>query len=734
MSRITFNYNGKERLLYNNSYALIIGVDKYEHKAVTPLKYAENDARAVAACLPGLGFPKENIIIRLSSEHQITRESIHGILDAELNRKIGKDDRFLFYFAGHGVSQDSNGKKRGHLLLPDSEFYGRWPTKQRPYLKKKPGKSLPMANLLEDIESLSAKHKLLLIDACFSGFMMQSRSGLQGQPDLGKKLLQWAEEPVTQVITAGKSGQFTFEKNEYEHGVFTWHLLNGLKGAADANEDGVIAFAELGAYVCDHVSIEKDVEQVPQHGNVTGEGNFFFLYGEKHKPKSSTLLPDKDVTLGKALSDTKEIGVSPKGNRRYQRNYEKGTMYAADSPGSNPPFRVLDSLIGLRYKAMGGINSPLGFPVSDQMDAWSSQYIDWISRGTVQFFEGGNIYNLQRYGAHSVLKGKIKDIFEASENTLIEETGKKRTGGILGFPISEQIELFRGSSKSGLVQQFEFGVIIVWDGEGYVIAGHIHDVFQSIGGWDSELGFPLSNEKPLTSSISGAKGRYQDFENGCILFNEINVAPLVIHGGIFSKWVRNKENYGFPLSAAYQSSQGIEQIFEGGKLISASESPGAIDSHSKPSKGDRTTMSEPVASMKAVNDGRGTKVAFRAFNGNFVTATDRESSPLMTRTNQKGEHRTFSIHNLPNGNVYLQSFDGYYVSAENGGGGKIYITSKEPDDHESFKLVTIDEKRIAVKTYRGYFISPEGSHGELTARALQIRGDVDIFELIRLDG
>jgi len=282
----------KNRELYNNSWALVVGINNYENHLIPGLAFAESDAEAVASFLPRLGFPEENITLLLGSRKKVSRETIQEILEARLNPKIEKEDRFLFYFAGHGVSYESNRHRRGYLLMQDSELCGRWPSRSEPFLKKMPIKALEMGQFLDLVKSLPLKHKLLLIDSCFSGFMTYPRRGLPAGPasDINKKLTQWTREPVTQIITAGRSGQSAYEKGAYQHGVFTWYLLKGLEGNADTRGDGVISFLDLAAYICDRVSQEIAVEQDPQTGTCEGEGQFIFLYGEENRRKASEAL------------------------------------------------------------------------------------------------------------------------------------------------------------------------------------------------------------------------------------------------------------------------------------------------------------------------------------------------------------------------------------------------------------------------------------------------------------
>ena len=46
----------------------------------------------------------------------------------------------------------------------------------------------------------------------------------------------------------------SLELPELGHGIFTYYLVEGLKGAADANHDGIVSLIELYAYVKDQVT------------------------------------------------------------------------------------------------------------------------------------------------------------------------------------------------------------------------------------------------------------------------------------------------------------------------------------------------------------------------------------------------------------------------------------------------------------------------------------------------
>lgn len=98
--------------------------------------------------------------------------------------------------------------------------------------------------------------------------------------------------------------------------------------------------------------------------------------------------------------------------------------------------QVVLGAIGSAYRAAGGPEGTLGFPVSGEID---------IRGGKFQRFEHGNIYWSPKTGAHAVPEGDIMDHWG--------ETGWEN--GPFGYPVGPQKQIPAG----GLEQQFEGGWI-----------------------------------------------------------------------------------------------------------------------------------------------------------------------------------------------------------------------------------------------------------------------------------
>jgi len=249
--------------IYDNSYALIIGIDKYEN--VSNLDYAVKDANSITTLLrDNFNFPSKNIQTLLNEE--ATYSNIRNSL-SEISSSAKANDRVLIYFAGHGMTKDlPDGGEMGYLLPVDG-------IKDNLYAS-----AIPM-NDLKDLSYMSkAKHMLFLVDACYGGLAAVGKRGLDAT-NTTNYIKKVTNIKSRQIITAGGKAEQVIEKPEWGHSAYTMNLLRGLRsGLADSNEDGYITADELGDYLTERVTIDSDNQQTPQSRRLTShEGEFIFI-------------------------------------------------------------------------------------------------------------------------------------------------------------------------------------------------------------------------------------------------------------------------------------------------------------------------------------------------------------------------------------------------------------------------------------------------------------------------
>ncbi len=80
-----------------------------------------------------------------------------------------------------------------------------------------------------------------------------------------------AEAATVAIITASRPAEVSIELPELGHGIFTYYLVNGLKGAADLNRDGIVSLQELYEYVEQQVTTKSRAVGGNQHPVMKGE-------------------------------------------------------------------------------------------------------------------------------------------------------------------------------------------------------------------------------------------------------------------------------------------------------------------------------------------------------------------------------------------------------------------------------------------------------------------------------
>ena len=270
---------------YSSSYALVVGINRYSHWP--NLEYAARDAGEIAAVLKQRGFT----VFRLTNQNA-TR---HNILDRleRIRKSVDANSRVVFYFAGHGQTEDlPGGRERGYIVPADADEFD-WQ-----------GTMLPMDQLNRTIKKFKAKHILLAFDSCYSGLgLTRSIKRSQKQDDVYiKKMMQ---SRSIQILTAGSRSEQAIEAEG--RGLFTDHLLAALSGAADINSDGHITATEIYATVRPSITRQSHSRQTPQFGYIEGNGDIIF----QHTPAASdhtTILIDTPINGIDVWAGTAEIG------------------------------------------------------------------------------------------------------------------------------------------------------------------------------------------------------------------------------------------------------------------------------------------------------------------------------------------------------------------------------------------------------------------------------------------
>ena len=102
-----------------------------------------------------------------------------------------------------------------------------------------------------------------MVDACYSGSLLTSR-----RPDLSQmqNFYQQISESAggTAFLLSSKDTEYSKESSGLRQGVFSYFLIEGMKGKADFNRDQIVTIAELYEYIQKGVRDYTKNEQNPQ--------------------------------------------------------------------------------------------------------------------------------------------------------------------------------------------------------------------------------------------------------------------------------------------------------------------------------------------------------------------------------------------------------------------------------------------------------------------------------------
>lgn len=243
-------------------FAAIIGVSRYQFQdaGLNDLKYADADARAVRDFLlqpNGGGFKSSDIIYLENSG--ATNDAVRNAL-MKLLPRAGPNDLVLIYIASHG-SPDPYQPQKLYFLMNDTK------------VADMPKTGLGMFELQALLDNeLRAERVVVFIDSCHS-------AGIDNRKLVTGRQLARVENNILNLYASRLSGETgravltSSDVNEISeeganwgggHGVFTWALLEGLRGAADLNRDRVLTAGEVFDYVSNRVSTETNARQNPR--------------------------------------------------------------------------------------------------------------------------------------------------------------------------------------------------------------------------------------------------------------------------------------------------------------------------------------------------------------------------------------------------------------------------------------------------------------------------------------
>ncbi|MCX6278123.1 MAG: SUMF1/EgtB/PvdO family nonheme iron enzyme [Bacteroidetes bacterium] len=270
MQQVKVNIANKPVVLYQKSYALLIGVSDYSN-GLKKLPGVKEDIEAVKDQLEKFGFL---VTVVMNPDNTGLTNAFNNFI---ANYGQEKESRLVFYFAGHGYTRNIYGNEIGYLLpvnCPNPELN---PSGFQ-------SNAMPMGQIELFAQQVGSKHALFLFDACFSGAVFAPSRDIPG-------IISYKTElPVRQFITSGSADETVPDQS-----IFRRQLLAGLQGEADLNHDQYITGTELGDYLQTTVVNYSRSSLHPQVGKIRDpkldDGDFVFVV------KNNTAKPPDDIII-----------------------------------------------------------------------------------------------------------------------------------------------------------------------------------------------------------------------------------------------------------------------------------------------------------------------------------------------------------------------------------------------------------------------------------------------------
>ncbi len=250
-----------------NLYLITIGINQYKNPKYN-LNYAQADADAVEKIVKGSSASlfKEVISYPLRNDKAI-KGNIFKAFD-EIKKKSLEQDVLFVYYAGHGVMSEGGQKAREFFIIPYdiTQLYGRDELLFE--------KAISAEEMKGYAQGINAQKQVFILDACQSAGALESVAARGAMEE--KAIAQMARSTGTFWITASGSNQFATEFEKLGHGVFTYALLEGVKGEADANEDQKLTIRELSTYIENKVpELSEQFKGLSQFPSAYSFGNDF---------------------------------------------------------------------------------------------------------------------------------------------------------------------------------------------------------------------------------------------------------------------------------------------------------------------------------------------------------------------------------------------------------------------------------------------------------------------------
>jgi WD40 repeat protein/uncharacterized caspase-like protein len=215
-------------------FALVVGTADYAGEDID-LTLAGKDAVELARVLEKVAgdyFKPENVHVRLFSTEEGTerpsKEKIEAAIKEFKEQKgASPQDIILVYLSGHGLNFGLGENTSFYYLTPT---FSSFKNNDEEYLKTY---AISTDDLISWINQTTIRKKVLILDACFSGKMIDDLIGKKDiSPDHRRSLEVTRDQSGMFILASSSPDQQSFEYAPFGMGLLTYSLLSGIDNPA----------------------------------------------------------------------------------------------------------------------------------------------------------------------------------------------------------------------------------------------------------------------------------------------------------------------------------------------------------------------------------------------------------------------------------------------------------------------------------------------------------------------
>ncbi len=278
------------------NWILAVGIIDFADTRIPKLNYCVKDAEALTQYFQESS--KDDIDITLLKNEEATKDAILTSL-AKIKQSLSPEDTIIFYYSSHGIGD-----------IEGNTYFITFDTNKDDLANT----ALGMQQIKDIAAGLGSKNIVMLFDTCHSGGAKSL--GQQNPKSYDNLMLAANKKTRLAILTSSRTHESSVESPEWGHGVFTYFLLQGMKGKADDYPaDGKVSVTELFDYVMIAVPRATERAQHPTSkfsynwpGSKMDPVNIGYALKVPNSSGEVTPAPQKDASAPKSTSQISDEG------------------------------------------------------------------------------------------------------------------------------------------------------------------------------------------------------------------------------------------------------------------------------------------------------------------------------------------------------------------------------------------------------------------------------------------